>query len=40
MGANLDLCHADGSAMVDCVENNEKAAQRPMSIEKLLSHNA
>ncbi len=41
MGANLGLCHANGSALVDCAENNEKAAQRPMSIEKPpLRHNA
>lgn len=42
MGANLGLCHANGSALVGCVENNEKATQRLMSIEKpppLLHHN-
>lgn len=41
MGSNLGLCQANGSALVDCVENNEKAVRKPMSIEQPpLHHNA
>lgn len=41
MATNLGLCHTNGSALVDCAENNEKAAERPMPIEKPpLCHNA
>lgn len=40
MGSNLGLCQANGSALEDCVENNEKAVRKPMSIEQPpLHHN-